>query len=55
MMHLPNHWPYIAAAYGLTIGCSLVLGIGAALRLHRAKTRLAAVESQLRHRESSAS
>ncbi|EHH69038.1 hypothetical protein [Gluconobacter morbifer] len=55
MMHLPNHWQYIAASYVLTLGCSLVLGVGAALRLRRSKARLAAIESQISRRERTAS
>ncbi|MFT8488968.1 MAG: hypothetical protein ABF672_00295 [Gluconobacter oxydans] len=55
MMHLPNHWPYIAASYALTLGCSLVLGVGAALRLRKSKARLAAIEGHARRRERSAS
>ncbi len=39
-----THLPFIAAAYGLTLALAAWLGIGAALRLSRARTRLAAVE-----------
>ncbi len=39
-----THLPFIAAAYGLTLALAAWLGIGAALRLSRARNRLAAVE-----------
>ncbi len=40
-----THLPFIAAAYGLTLALAAWLGVGAALRLSRARNRLAAVES----------
>ncbi|MBB2167366.1 heme exporter protein CcmD [Gluconacetobacter aggeris] len=39
-----THLPYIVTAYGLTIGLAVILGGGAALRLRRARARLAALE-----------
>jgi heme exporter protein D len=39
-----THLPYIVAAYGMTIGLAVILGGNAALRLRRAKARLATVE-----------
>ncbi|MBB2196126.1 MAG: heme exporter protein CcmD [Gluconacetobacter sp.] len=39
-----THLPYIVAAYGMTIGLAVILGTGAALRLRRARARLAAIE-----------
>ena len=39
-----THLPYIAATYALGLGIPLVLGIGAALRLGRARRMLAAVD-----------
>ncbi|QDH18026.1 heme exporter protein CcmD [Swingsia samuiensis] len=51
MMHLPQHWPYIAAAYALTLGSALILSITTVMRLRRAKKRLSLIESQTRHRE----
>ncbi|GBR53214.1 hypothetical protein AA106555_1210 [Neokomagataea thailandica NBRC 106555] len=46
MMTLPHHWSYIVAAYGLVIGTSLVLGVGAALRLRRSRTRWASIDTR---------
>ncbi|GBQ25108.1 hypothetical protein ACLRDC_00875 [Gluconacetobacter sacchari] len=43
-----THLPYIAAAYGLTVGLAVLLGTSAALRLRRARARLAAVERPAR-------
>ncbi len=40
-----THLPFIAAAYGLTLALAAWLGVGAALRLSRARRRLAAVEA----------
>ncbi|GBQ70663.1 hypothetical protein AA103196_2553 [Ameyamaea chiangmaiensis NBRC 103196] len=40
-----THLPYIAGAYGLAAMVALWFGIGATLRLRRARTRLAAVEA----------
>ena len=45
----------VGSAAALTLGCSLVLGVGAALRLRKSKARLAAVEGHARRRERSAS
>ncbi|WP_143296283.1 heme exporter protein CcmD [Acetobacter okinawensis] len=39
-----THLPYIVASYGLATVMALVLSIGAALRLRRARARLAALE-----------
>ncbi|GBR08923.1 heme exporter protein CcmD [Asaia siamensis] len=45
MIHIAyTHWPYIAASYGCALLATLWLGIGLALRLHRATTRLALLE-----------
>ena len=41
-----THLPYIASAYALTLTLAAWLGIGAALRLSRARRRLAAYEAQ---------
>ena len=41
-----THLPFIAAAYGLALALAAWLGIGTALRLSRAKRRLAAYEAQ---------
>ncbi|ACI52665.1 conserved hypothetical protein [Gluconacetobacter diazotrophicus PA1 5] len=43
-----THLPYIVASYGMTIGLAIILGGGAALRLRRAKARLATVEAKAR-------
>ncbi|GBQ88742.1 hypothetical protein AA13595_2469 [Gluconacetobacter johannae DSM 13595] len=43
-----THLPYIAAAYGLTIGLAVLLGATAALRLRRARARLAAIDRPAR-------
>lgn len=40
-----THLPFIAAAYGLILGLAAWLGAGAALRLSRARRRLAAYEA----------
>lgn len=39
-----THLPYIAAAYGLTVGLAAYLSVGAALRLKRDRAKLAALE-----------
>ena len=39
-----THLPYIIAAYGLTLGVAIVLSVNAALRLRRARARLATIE-----------
>ncbi|MCE2564439.1 heme exporter protein CcmD [Komagataeibacter sp. FNDCF1] len=39
-----THLPYIAAAYGLTLGVAAILSINATVRLRRARRRLAAIE-----------
>jgi heme exporter protein D len=39
-----NHLPYIAAAYGLTVGVIAWLCLDAALRTSRARRRLAAID-----------
>ncbi|MFT9025372.1 hypothetical protein [Acetobacter indonesiensis] len=39
-----THLPYILASYGLFSGIALVLGCGAAFRLKKARTRLAALD-----------
>jgi hypothetical protein len=41
-----THLPFIAAAYSLTLALSAWLGIGAMLRLSRARRRLEAFETQ---------
>ncbi|GAN53040.1 hypothetical protein [Tanticharoenia sakaeratensis] len=38
-----THLPYIVAAYALALGASAVLGIGAVIRLRRARQALALV------------
>ncbi len=40
-----THLRFIAAAYGLTLALAAWLGVGATLRLSRARARLAAVEA----------
>ena len=50
-----THLPFIAAAYGLTLGLAAWLGVGASLRLSRAKRRLAAYEAQVGRRRGPAS
>ena len=39
-----NYLPFIAGSYGITLVLALVLGIGAAMRLARAKRGLRAVD-----------
>ncbi|QEO16490.1 heme exporter protein CcmD [Acetobacter vaccinii] len=39
-----THLPYILASYGLAAAMAIVLSLGAALRLRRARARLAALE-----------
>ncbi len=39
-----NHLPYIAAAYGLTAAVIVWLSFDAALRIGRARRRLAAID-----------
>lgn len=41
-----THLPYIAGAYGLTLGLAAWLSLSAMLRLSRARTRLRAAEQQ---------
>ncbi|GAB6966621.1 hypothetical protein JCM25156A_06580 [Komagataeibacter kakiaceti JCM 25156] len=48
-----THLPYIVAAYGLTIGVAMILSVNAALRLRRARARLAAIEQPRRTRQPS--
>ncbi|GBQ37298.1 hypothetical protein HLH34_08560 [Gluconacetobacter azotocaptans] len=43
-----THLPYIATAYGMTIGLAVLLGTTAALRLRRARARLAAIDRPAR-------
>ena len=43
-----THLPYIAGAYGLTLSLALVLSVSAAIRLRRARRRLAAVDVRRR-------
>ena len=40
-----THLRFIAAAYGLTLALAAWLGVGATLRLSRARSRLAALEA----------
>ncbi len=41
-----THLPYIAGAYGLTLGLAAWLSLSATVRLSRARARLRAVEQQ---------
>ncbi len=41
-----THLPYIAGAYGLTLGLAALLSLAAMLRLSRARSRLRAVEQR---------
>jgi len=41
-----THWPYIAISYALVALTSLILGLGATLRLRQARTRLAMLETR---------
>ncbi|WP_419729696.1 heme exporter protein CcmD [Lichenicola sp.] len=43
-----THLPYVAGAYGLTLAVAAVLSVSAALRLRRARRRLAAVDVRRR-------
>ncbi|MBB2200165.1 hypothetical protein [Gluconacetobacter tumulisoli] len=43
-----THLPYIAAAYGMTISLAVLLGTNAALRLRRARARLATIDRPAR-------
>jgi len=45
-----SHWPYIAAAYGLSLAVVLWLVTDATLRTARARRRLAAVDSRAAER-----
>ncbi|WP_323990351.1 MULTISPECIES: hypothetical protein [Nguyenibacter] len=47
-----THLPYIAASYGLALGLAVLLGGNAALRLRRAKARLAGLDAAARGRRS---
>lgn len=40
-----THLPYILAAYGLAAGFAIFLSAGAAIRLKRDRTKLAALEA----------
>ncbi len=39
-----DHWPFIAAAYGIFLAIAVWLSIGAGLRLKRAGAKLRAVD-----------
>ena len=42
-----SYLPFIAGSYGATLGLAALFGIGAAIRIARAKRRLAGVEADL--------
>ena len=45
-----THLPFVAGAYGLTVAAGAWLSVSAALRLRRARRRLAAVDPRARER-----